>query len=174
MVKKHDAVQVQRGARLSPCRRYRYALWRHWGPSHTADAHRRMAFILLNPSTADETEDDPTIRRCMGYAFDWGFDGVVVLNLFAYRATNPAELKEQDDPVGEDNDWMLRRETENAGCVVAAWGNHGVYQGRGETVANMLTQAGVPMRALKVTGTGQPGHPLYLPRNLEPVPWRKD
>jgi hypothetical protein len=150
---------MQRGAHLSPCRKYRYALWRRWSGGPQA------MFIGLNPSTADETEDDPTIRRCIAFARDWGYGALCMANLFAYRATEPADMLAQDDPIGPDNDEYLRRLAGESGVVVAAWGTHGVHRGRDAAVFAMIPT----LHYLKLTKDGHPGHPLYLPANLRPL-----
>lgn len=143
-------------------RRYRYVLSRQWG-----DTGRTIAFIGLNPSTADEKQDDPTIRRCIGYAKDWGFGGLRMLNLFAFRATDPAVMKAEPLPVGCDNDWHLLDSVNHCDLIVAAWGAHGVHQGRGDAVRQMLPR----LHYLRLTKDGHPGHPLYLPKNLTPAEW---
>ena len=149
------------GAHMSDCRRYRYVLWRRW-----ADGPHAM-FIGLNPSTADETLDDPTIRRCIAFARDWGYGALCMTNLFAYRATRPADMLAQDDPVGSDNDGYLRRLAAEAGVVIAAWGTHGAHGGRHKAVRAMLPT----LHYLRLTKDGHPGHPLYLPAVLRPVAW---
>jgi len=128
-----------------------------------------VAFLGLNPSTADETQDDPTVRRCLGYAKQWGYGRMVMLNIFAFRATDPRVMKAAPDPVGPENDRYLLEASRRAHLVVAAWGNHGAFRGRSKRVVEMLRQAGVELRCLKLTGQGEPGHPLYLPKNLQPV-----
>ena len=106
---------MKKDAVFSDCRNYRYALWRIWD-----DAKPYAMFIGLNPSTADETEDDPTIRRCMNFAKDWGYGGLCMTNLFAYRATIPANMMSAADPVGAENNAWLANLAENAGVIVAA------------------------------------------------------
>jgi hypothetical protein len=153
---------MQSGAVISPCRRYRFALWRRWncGP--------QVLFVLLNPSTADETADDPTVRRCLGFARSWGFAALAVGNLFALRSTSPAELSACVDPVGPDNDrWLLRLSDESA-LVVAAWGNYGRLLGRGHAVSNLLPD----LHILGLTRRGEPRHPLYSRSSVVPDPWR--
>jgi hypothetical protein len=103
-------------ALLSPCRRYRFALWRRW------DIGPQVLFVMLNPSTADEAMDDPTIRRCIGLARSWGFSALAVGNLFAYRTTSPADLSASADPVGSKNDHWLHRLHEESSLTIAAWG----------------------------------------------------
>jgi len=152
---------MQRTAHLSPCRCYRYALWRRWGPGSYA------MFVGLNPSTADELNDDPTIRRCIGFARAWGYEALCMANLFAYRATKPAVMKKAPDPCGPDNDSTLQELAQNAGVVVAAWGANGTHQGR-DRAARLLLPS---LHYLKLTKNGHPGHPLYLPASLKPQPW---
>ncbi|NCA72531.1 MAG: DUF1643 domain-containing protein [Sphingobacteriia bacterium] len=147
---------------FSPCGRYRYVLWRHWGgPGGEA------MIVGLNPSTADADRDDPTIRRCIAFARDWGYAGLCMTNLFAYRATKPADLLAADDPVGSDNDAWLREMAAHAAIVVAAWGVHGTWRGREQAVRKMLPQ----LACLGLTRQGQPRHPLYLRHECQPVPW---
>lgn len=143
-------------------RRYRYALWRDWGGEGYA------MFVGLNPSTADETLDDPTIRRCVAYAKSWGYGALCMTNLFAFRATDPKDMLAATDPVGAENDATLLDLAERASVVVAAWGTHGTHLGRAQTVRNMLPS----LHYLKLTKDGHPGHPLYLKKELTPVPWR--
>ncbi len=155
------AEAMERSATLSPCRAYRYALWRRWGRGPYA------MFIGLNPSTADETNDDPTIRRCIGFARAWGYEALCMTNLFAYRATQPADMKKAADPVGWENDGALKMLARDAGVVVAAWGAHGTFKGRDQSV-----RLGVPnLHYLRLTKDGHPGHPLYLPADLKPQLW---
>lgn len=145
---------------FSPCRTYRYTLWREWiGGSGYA------MFVGLNPSTADETMDDPTIRRCIAFAKAWGYAGICMTNLFAFRATDPRIMKSAVDPVGPENNRYLIELSERAGVVVAAWGAHGVHLSRDLAVKAMLPS----LHYLRLTKGGHPGHPLYLPGTLEPI-----
>lgn len=151
---------MERGAAFSPCRRYRYALWRMW------DEERPIVlFVCLNPSAADEARDDPTVRRCLGYARAWGFGGLRLANLFALRATDPAALRRADDPTGPANDRWIARMAQGASRVVLAWGNQGGE--RGDAVRARLPDP----HCLRLTRSGQPAHPLYLPASLVPVPF---
>jgi hypothetical protein len=143
------------GALFDPGGRYRYRLWRRWA------AGRTVAFVMLNPSTADADRDDPTIRRCAGFARAWGFGGMTVVNLFALRATDPARLRRARDPVGRDNDRHIAAAAADASMVLVAWGVHGALDGRDRTVLALL--AGRQPRCLGVTRGGHPRHPLYLP-----------
>lgn len=123
---------------------------------------------MLNPSTADTTIDDPTIRRCMRFARDSNFSGIVVGNLFAWRATDPAELKSVDNPVGPDNDSALSAIFAAAPIIVCAWGGN-AFGGRDAQVLAMIQGAGKIPHCLKMTKTGHPAHPLYLSAALRPV-----
>jgi len=148
-------------AAFSSCRTYRYSLWRRWGAPEQGYA----LFIGLNPSTADETQDDPTIRRCVQFAKDWGYGALCMANLFALRATDPRVMRAHPQPIGNENDQTLKALAQGAGVVVAAWGNHGTHQGRADQVQAMLPG----LMCLRTTKSGHPGHPLYLPKNLRPV-----
>jgi hypothetical protein len=156
-----------RGAKFSRCGRYRYVLWRAWSPG---PALKVVNFVMLNPSTADAETDDATIRRCVGFAKAWGFGGITVTNLFAFKATDPADMKAAPEPVGPDNDVYVGHEAAVASMVVCAWGNHGAWAGRAEAVFRLLTARGVEPVAFRVTEAGQPNHPLRLPYTLYPQP----
>lgn len=143
---------------------YRYKLTRVWGPGE------RMVFIMLNPSTADADIDDPTIRRCIGFAKDLGFDGLEVVNLFALRSPDPAVLAKAEDPVGPLNDRFIT-DSARGGMIVAAWGAHPFAAARGAEVAAMVAEAGETLYSLGVTKDGHPRHPLYLPGTARPEPW---
>lgn len=153
-------VVMARDAGLSADRRYRYWLSRTWG------AERPVTFVMLNPSTADAAVDDPTIRRCVRFAREWGYGGLRVVNLYAYRASRPETLFQADDPVGPYNDDHLRSAFADGGLVVAAWG----ARARVERVRQVVSFAPV-LTALAVTRSGQPGHPLYLPVTATPKRW---
>lgn len=148
---------MERGAKFSPDKVYRYRLWRYW------DRRKELVlFIGLNPSTADENIDDPTIRRCIGFAMDWGFGGMLMGNLFAFRNTYPETLKICTvDPIGIDNDMELHGMNLEAKLTVLCWGNGGLYKGRGREVELMFPSA----YNLGYSKQGQPKHPLYLPKN---------
>lgn len=150
------------GAVFSPCRTWRYTLTRIWHPGRPV-----MNVIGLNPSTADETRDDPTIRRCTHFAMRDGYGGLVMTNIFAFRATDPSDMKVATDPVGPDNDRHLREQAARAGRVIAAWGAHGRHLGRGDAVAELL--AGFDLHCWRLTKEGHPAHPLYLPARLTSV-----
>lgn len=148
---------MEKGAELSTCRTYRYALWRRW-----SDAPH-LLFIMLNPSTADESQDDPTIRRCISFARQWGYGGITVANLFALRSPYPSALREANDPIGPENDQWLKKLAGQSGAVVGAWGNQGAYLQRGEVVVAMFPN----MQCLGITKLRQPRHPLYVAADTE-------
>ncbi|MCK5130706.1 MAG: DUF1643 domain-containing protein [Candidatus Sabulitectum sp.] len=152
---------VESGAEFSSDRVHRYSLWRIWDRDKAY-----AAFVGLNPSTADEYKNDPTVRRCINYARDWGYGGLIMLNIFAYRSTDPRNLYTVADPVGPDNDFHIRTLSSNAGVTVAAWGNHGELLNRGEEAKKLLTNP----QCLKLTKAGCPGHPLYLRKDLHLMP----
>lgn len=152
---------IDQGALLSPCRKYRYTLWRIW-----SEVEPVVAFIGLNPSTADESVDDPTIRRCIGFAKSWNFGGLVMLNLFAFRSTDPFALQFENDPVGPDNDGHLCQQSEMCVETIAAWGVHGMLNGRAKQVVEMIPT----LQCLGRTKGGHPKHPLYLKASTQREP----
>ncbi len=147
-----------KSAILSDDGKYRYSLSREWATGGP------VVFVGLNPSTADDQVDDPTIRRMMGFARKWGFPGIMVVNLFAVRMTNPASLVGVPDPVGPDNDHVLRSIDQVADLVVVCWGNDGIFKARCDAVVKILAEVArvVPVKCFGLTNTGQPKHPLYL------------
>lgn len=151
---------LESGATFSPCRLYRYALRRTWS------RERPLAmFVGLNPSTADEVKNDPTVRRCINFARAWGYGGLIMTNIFAFRSTDPGVLTKVADPVGPLNDRWLRRLQKQAGIVVAAWGIWGDLLDRGERVLDLLDAP----QCLGQTQGGAPKHPLYLRADCMPV-----
>src|SRR5689334_17692530 len=124
---------TESGATFSPCRRWRYLLWRRW------DASKPVAnFLMLNPSTADEVKLDPTCSRARDYAERWGYGALIVTNVFGFRSTDPLLMKREKDPVGPGNDSAIVRAAKQADIVVCAWGNHGQFGGRSSHVKNLL------------------------------------
>jgi hypothetical protein len=150
---------------FSEDRAYRYRLTRTWGSSGT-----HVTWIMLNPSTASAMEDDPTIRRCTGFTKAWGFDGLIVVNLFAFRATDPRELA-CADPVGPENDRFIREAIHPWSVVVAAWGTQGHLWSRGALVTRTLADEGIELGCLGVTKGGHPRHPLYVRGDAPLVPF---
>jgi hypothetical protein len=157
--------RMTRDAQLSDDGVYRYSLTRRWGPG------RHVTFVMLNPSTADALVDDPTIRRCIGFARSWDFSALRVVNLYALRSTDPGQLWDHPQPVGgPENDGAILDALRNGGLVIAAWGAHA----RPHRVAGfraLAAEVGVQVHALHVTKAGAPGHPLYLPASTQPTPY---
>ena len=151
---------MNKDARFSDCRKYRYALSRTWDPSRPY-----AMFIGLNPSTADEIEDDPTIRRCMIYAKDWGYGGLCMANLFGFRATKPKDMKRATDPIGPENDEWLVKLAGKAGIVVGVWGNDGAFMNRSSEIVRILPN----IKCLKQNVNGEPAHPLYQKKSAVPT-----
>src|SRR5438105_7106500 len=152
------------GAKFSSCRRWRYLLWRRW------DERKPVAnFLMLNPSTADEFKLDPSCTRARVYAEQWGYGGLIVTNVFGWRATDPAEMKAAHDPVGRGNDAAILRAAREAAIVVCAWGNHGAHLERSKKILQLLKD--VDLHVLKMNGGGEPAHPLYLRAALKPKRW---
>ena len=149
-----------RGATISDGGEYRYKLSRIWHPP-TPPA----LFVMLNPSTADANQDDPTIRRCIDFAKSWGYGGLLVGNLFAFRATDPKEMRLAPDPVGPSNDAALAELHQQAGITIAAWGVNGVHLGRAAQVLGGLPGT---VHCLGETKDGHPRHPLYLRKDAMP------
>lgn len=147
-----------RTAVFSECLKYRYSLTIVWDNSLPL-----CQFIGLNPSTADEMKDDPTIRRCKGFARSWGYGGIIMTNLFAYRATDPNEMKRQGDPIGGYNDPFLIESAVKSRGIICAWGNHGSFRLRSQNVRRLLTD--FPLKCFRQTKANEPEHPLYMPSN---------
>jgi hypothetical protein len=145
---------------LSDDRVYRYVLWREW--DMTNDNY--LMVIGLNPSTADETLDDPTIRKCVGFAKRWGFGALCMTNLFAFRATNPRVMMGNPKPIGEENDRWIAVCAREAGRIIAAWGVNGEFLSRDEEVLKLIDG----VECLRRTKHGFPEHPLYVPYDTKP------
>jgi hypothetical protein len=159
---------ARREAVISGCGLYRYTLHR---PSEVLYPERSTAaFVMLNPSTADATQDDPTIRRCRGFARGWGCAGLTVLNLYALRSTNPAELWKAADPVGPENDDYLRRMAREYGDVVCAWGGN-AKPDRVAAFLRIMEGAAARLWCLGNTKDGSPRHPLYVRADQPLVRW---
>jgi hypothetical protein len=155
------------GANISECGTYRYTLTRE-GDMHVDKG--TALFLMLNPSTADATVDDPTIRRCRSFAQAWGCNGFTVANLYAFRATKPADLWKAFDPVGPENDMHLRALAREYTDVVCAWGANAKAD-RVEVVTRLLLGAGARLWCLGTTEAGHPRHPLYVRGNTPLVRW---
>ena len=152
---------MEKSAVISECGLYRYELRRIW------DADKPwVLFICLNPSTADHEAEDNTSRVCINYAKRWGFGGLVIANLFAYRSTDPANLYKASDPVGAENDEHLKRLSNDASETVCAWSDDGGYMDRDLAVLPLLKSP----KCLTMLKSGRPGHPLYKSKELKPIP----
>lgn len=158
---------LKTAAVLSACKLYRYRLSRIWEP-----ALGLVNFIMLNPSTADAEQNDPTINRCLGYAESWGYGGLIVTNLFAFRATNPSDMVLAKEPIGNPaNDEYILQVAAECKLIVCGWGEVGCHQNRSEIVRKRLVDAGHKPHVLKFNKSGQPTHPLYLLGSYQPKPW---
>ncbi len=154
---------MDKSAIISECQKFRYVLRRIW-----SDAPQ-VCFIMLNPSTANSFEDDPTIRRCISFAKSWGYGGIRVLNLFAYRATNPKELLAAEDPIGERNEMYLKIYTDGCEKIICAWGNYGIVKKLFEKYPSYMPFIAKELHCLGRNAKGDPKHPLYLKGDLIPV-----
>lgn len=149
---------IHSGAVFSKCKLYRYKLWRIW------DVNKPLVlFVMLNPSTADEMVNDPTITRCISFSKDWGFGGVFIGNIFSYRSPHPNDLLKCENPIGDDNDDHILEMYNICDDVVFAWGNHGSLFDRFNDVLSLFDNP----KCLGTTSSGQPKHPLYLPKTTE-------
>lgn len=164
IVRRHDSGGTRSEAIYSDCGAYRYRLSRDWseGP--------RLAFIMLNPSTATELRNDPTVARCEGRARRAGYGGFDILNLFAFRATRPEDLRAAADPVGEGNIEAVLAVAGTA-TVICGWGLHGAFLDQGAAMRGRLRECGVTLWHLGLTKDGQPRHPLYVANAVQPVRW---
>ena len=160
---KDDATSV---ATYSDCETYRYALTRTWDAGGA-----RVNFLMLNPSTATEVQNDPTVERCERRARALGFGAFRVTNIFALRATDPRDMRAAADPIGAGNDTAILEAADWANQVVCAWGTHGAHMGRGLAVETLLRPTGVPLLHLGLSKAGHPKHPLYISYTTKPEPW---
>lgn len=160
--------EIRREAEFSLCQRYRYSLTRRWSGAPL------LVFVMLNPSTADMIDDDPTIRRCMGFGRSLGAGGIHVVNLFALRSTDPKGLRVAE-PIGPHNDRAIRDAAHEArrrkSPVICAWGASPFVRGRDREVLELLASARVQPMCLSITKSGAPAHPLYLRGDLTPIPY---
>lgn len=160
---KGDAASV---AVYSDCERYRYSLTRVWD-----ETGARALFIMLNPSTATEVQNDPTVERCERRARALGFGAFRVLNIFAWRATDPRDMRAAADPIGPLNDAAILDSLDWADSVICAWGAHGAFLGRGREVEALLRASGADLKHLGLSKDGHPRHPLYIGYAVRPMEW---
>lgn len=168
VTRRHDDGQRVSEAVYSPCKRYRYSLTRIWNHDD-----RRLLYIMLNPSTATELANDPTIERCERRARVLGYGGFRACNLFALRETDPSRLKRAPVPEGRDNRAQILAAVDWADDVLCAWGIHGAHRGQGQSVLELLLASSKPLLALGMTSSGHPRHPLYVSYRSRPSPWRE-
>lgn len=154
------------GAIFSDDGMYRYALWRVWDCTLPL-----LGYGLLNPSTADAATNDPTISRCCTRAKLLGYGGIIVWNLFAFRATDPKDMKRAAEPIGELNPIWIMRCVRRCAMTICGWGTDGAYKQQGRLVRHFLRHHCLPYYLRLSEKTGQPWHPLYLPYDLKPQPW---
>lgn len=150
----------------SDCERYRYSLTREWDTNG-----RRVLFVMLNPSTATEVQNDPTVERCERRARTLGFGAFRVTNIFAWRDTDPRNMKAAADPIGPGNDAAILQGADWADQIIAAWGTHGAHMDRGTAMATLLRGTSTPLAHLGLSKAGHPKHPLYLPYTQQPEAW---
>ena len=149
---------IKKSAVFSNCRKYRYSLTRSW---NSADGY--VLFIGLNPSIADEKIDDPTLTRCINFAKDWGYGGLIMVNLFAYMSTYPTDLKKVKLPIGNNNNKHILKNHQKSQLTVAAWGNDGHFLKRDKEVLKIISN----LMCLNINKSGQPAHPLYQKKDQE-------
>ena len=160
---KGDAASV---AVYSDCEMYRYSLTRVWDVGGA-----RALFIMLNPSTATEVQNDPTVERCERRSRALGYGAFRVLNIFAYRATDPRDMRRAEDPVGPGNDAAMLDGLAWGSSVICAWGTHGAHLGRGPSVEALLRSTGRELLHLGLSKAGHPKHPLYIGYAVQPQVW---
>ncbi len=160
---------MKKQAIISECGKYRYQLSRIWDESKP-----KVMFIMLNPSTADALKDDPTIRRCIAFADSWGYGGIMVGNLFAYRATNPKDLLNVQDPAGAENQKHLDEMFESCDMIVCAWGNSGIVKtiSKKNPEYKPFGPTKDRLHYLELSNDGTPKHPLYLKGDLKPTQYK--
>jgi hypothetical protein len=162
----HETLLSKSTAIYSDCEHYRYALTRVWD-----EDGKRALFVMLNPSTATEVQNDPTVERCERRARALGFGAFRVTNIFAWRDTDPRKMRSAADPVGPANDSTILEGVDWADTVIAAWGTHGAHLDRGPQVATLLRNTHQPLFTLGLTKDGHPKHPLYIAYTQQPRLW---
>ena len=166
ITRSHTKGDAPSTAVYSPCESYRYALTRIWNPQG-----RRVTFVMLNPSTATEVQNDPTVERCERRARALGYGAFRVCNIFAFRATDPKVMRAHPDPIGPANDAAVLEGADWAEAVICAWGTHGAHLDRGIAVEALLRASGRPLFHLGLSLAGHPRHPLYVGYDRQPEPW---
>lgn len=169
MKKEISSFKIMNAGFISKCQKFRHYLTR----KIDVDNDLVLTFIMLNPSTADEKKDDPTLRKCMGFCERLGYGNLIVVNLFDYRATDPKQLKIVSTPCSEKNMDFVKAASEVADKVICAWGVNGTLYKQNEKVLKVLAKKGIPVHALDITKHGHPKHPLYISYEKTPVFFRK-
>ncbi len=167
IIRQHQKGDAASVAVYSPCEAYRYLLTRVWNPDG-----RKALFVMLNPSTATEFQNDPTVERCERRARALGFGAFRVTNIFAFRATDPRVMRAMADPIGPDNDAAIADSARDwADSILCAWGTHGAHLGRGAAVEGLLRATGRELLTLGLSKDGHPKHPLYIGYDRQPEVW---
>ncbi len=166
ILRQHQDLLRQSCATYSDCEAYRYSLLRVWDSTLP-----RAAFVMLNPSTATEVQNDPTVERCERRARAMGYGAFQVVNIFAYRATDPQDMRRAADPIGPENNAAILAAIDWADIAICAWGTHGAHLGRGGHVTGMLRASGKALHHLGLTQAGAPKHPLYIGYSVAPTLW---
>jgi hypothetical protein len=166
ILRSHQKADAASEAEYSDCETYRYRLTRVWDP-----AGRKALFVMLNPSTATEVQNDPTVERCERRARALGFGSFCVTNIFAFRATDPRVMRAAADPVGPMNDPAILQAALWADQIICAWGTHGAHLNRGLAVAAALRNTDKPLFHLGLSQQGHPKHPLYIGYDQQPALW---
>ena len=155
---------MKKDAKISKCEKYRYSLKRIWDEKKSL-----VAFIALNPSTADEVNNDKTIKRCIDFSKSWGAGGMYMFNVFAYRATDPTDMKAQEDPIGSENDKFLAK-LPKVDKIIVCWGNDGLHRDRANQVREILKNTEQnKLYCLDINKNGEPKHPLYVHGSTKPT-----
>ncbi len=161
LIREHiDLLDCKNTAVYSPCEKYRYFLERIWDASKPP-----LVMLMLNPSTATELQNDPTVERCERRARQNGYGGLQVLNIFSYRSTDPQNLKKVFDPVGQYNDFFIRlilKQNASFNNIVCGWGTHGIINNRERRIFDLFKKENLEPKAFKWTKSGHPQHPLYI------------
>lgn len=166
IVRTHQSDHSWSEAVYSDCEKYRYALTRVWD-----DSARRVMFVMLNPSKANEIANDPTVERCERRARALGYGAFRVTNIFAWRDTDPYTMRKAAKPIGPENHRTLVSGAEWADDIIAAWGAHGEHLEQGDAMRDLLRATGAPLYHLGLTKAGHPRHPLYISYQTQPQPW---
>ncbi len=166
IIRSHTKGDAPSVAVYSNCELYRYCLTRVWNPKSA-----KVTFVMLNPSTATELQNDPTVERCEHRARALGFGGFKVTNIFAWRDSDPRKMRAAKAPIGLENDVTIQEACAWADQVIAAWGTHGAYLNRGVQVVELLRQSGKPILHLGLSKKGHPKHPLYIAYAQQPEIW---